>query len=155
MGSGKEGPEVERVGQIARTIPDFHGGIAGNNREGGHILGHHRPGTDHGSFTDFDSRQDDGAISDPNMITDLHRSAFVFEAGRTGIVAECQDRGLGTDRDVFSDMDREMAAVKEATKVDDVLRPQRNFSPIQESTIHLHASPGAKCSKPCLQVTVT
>src|SRR5262249_32251591 len=65
------------VGEVFRkTPPDGSGRIAGNDGVGGNVLGDDGAGRDHGASANAATRQHDCAMTDPDIVADMHALAF-------------------------------------------------------------------------------
>jgi hypothetical protein len=60
---------VQAIAKVPVTFPDFTGGIASHDFERTDILGHHGTSSHNGPLPDRNSRQNDGPVTDPDMVS--------------------------------------------------------------------------------------
>src|SRR5262249_49693701 len=98
------------------------------------------------------TRQDYGAIADPHPVSDNHVPSAVREIRRLRVVTECQNRCLGSNRNIVACFNRESSAVQHAAEIHHVPFPEKNLPAVEETAAHLNGCPLAFGAQPYAEV---
>ena len=75
------------IGNLLPILSDHPARGAIGNRIGWNVSGHHAPGPDHHIVTDGNTRHNNDAAADPDMISNVDRSGLGFAEGKGAILS--------------------------------------------------------------------